>query len=70
MKCKLKAYHERKATLASSWLNAREQLISALSTRQALPWGRRVSFLFAKKRCVADLNSDLQGNSYAQIISI
>ncbi|XP_066023302.1 uncharacterized protein [Pocillopora verrucosa] len=37
LKCKLKAYHERKATLALSWLNAREQLVSALLTRQALP---------------------------------
>lgn len=34
---KLKAYHERKATLAASWLNARELLVSALLTRQALP---------------------------------
>lgn len=37
IKRKLKAYHERKATLAASWLNAREQLIAALISRQALP---------------------------------
>ena len=37
VKRKLKAYHERKATLAASWLNAREQLIAALISRQALP---------------------------------
>ena len=37
IKRKLKVYHERKATLAASWLNAREQLITALISRQALP---------------------------------
>ena len=37
IKRKLKAYHEGKATLAASWLNAREQLIAALISRQALP---------------------------------
>ena len=68
---KLKAYHERKATLASSWHNAREQLVSALLARHALPfWSRCVSFLFAKKRRAADASTAVQGNSYAQIISI
>ena len=40
LKRKLKAYHERKATLALSWFNAREQLVSGLLTRQALPLGQ------------------------------
>ena len=37
IKRKLKAYHERKARLAASWLNVREQLVTALLSRQALP---------------------------------
>ena len=40
LKRKSKAYHVRKATLASSWLNAREHLVLALLTRQALPLGQ------------------------------
>ena len=30
IKMKLKAYHERKAKLSASWLNARKQLLTAL----------------------------------------
>ena len=49
----LKPYHERKAKLASSWRNAREQLISPLLTRQALPLGQVChSFLRRKGRCL------------------
>ena len=50
LKCKLKAYHERKATLASSWLNAREPLVSAaLLTRQALPLGQMCVIPFCEE---------------------
>ena len=49
VKRKLKAYHGRKATLASSWLNVREQLISALFTRQALPLGQMCVIPFCEE---------------------
>ncbi|XP_066023688.1 uncharacterized protein [Pocillopora verrucosa] len=49
LKRKLKAYHERKATLALSWLNAREQLVSALLTRQALPLGQMCVIPFCEE---------------------
>ena len=49
LKRKLKAYHERKATLASSWFNAREQLVSALLTRQALPLRQMCVIPFCKE---------------------
>ena len=45
----VRAYHERKATLASSWPNANEQLVSALLTRQALPLGLMCDFLFCEE---------------------
>ena len=45
----LRAYHERKTTLASSWLNAREQLVSVLLTRQALPLGQMCVIPFCEE---------------------
>ena len=41
LKKKLKAYHERKERLAASWLSSREQLVTALLSRRALPLGQK-----------------------------
>ena len=41
IKKKLKAYHERKAKLVASWLNARKQLLTALLSRQELPFDQK-----------------------------
>ena len=40
-KKKLKAYHEKKAKLAASWLSARKQLLTALLSRQELPFDQK-----------------------------
>lgn len=40
LKRKLKAYHVRKTRLAESWLEVREQLVSALLERHTLPTGQ------------------------------
>ena len=41
IKKKLKAYRDRKARLAASWLAVRQNLVSALLYRQALPEGQK-----------------------------
>ncbi len=41
LKSKLKAYHDRKARLAASWLDVRQELVSALLCNQALPEGQQ-----------------------------
>ena len=52
LKKKLKAYHERKERLAASWLSSREQLVTALLSRRALPlnWSK-VCASFMRGRC-------------------
>ena len=39
LKKKLRAYHTRKSRLASSWLDFRTQIVTALLSREAMPLG-------------------------------
>lgn len=42
IKKKLRAYHTRKSRLATSWLDFREQIVTALLSREAMPLGNCV----------------------------